>query len=148
MKVNFVKLFKQGSWLRSAQNFVNSKSKLAALAMEAVNYVREKQSLGDIKDDVTLLCAYVRDVAKGNYKGYSKKNLTIIVAALIYVISPIDIIPDFLVGGFLDDVGIVAWAMSKVGKELTSYRLARASFQSPESSDPDELTEADFDVIS
>lgn len=114
----------KAAWLKLAQRFVGDNVKLLALAGEAVRYVSKKKgNVTEMKDDVLLLCAYVRDVATGRYKGYKVWNLTIIVAAIIYLVSPIDAIPDFIVGGFIDDMSVIAWAFSKVGKELSMYKL-------------------------
>lgn len=114
----------KAAWLKLAQKFVGDNMKLLALAGEAVSYVTKKKgNVKEMRDDVLLLCAYVRDVATGRYKGYKVWNLTVIVAAIIYLVSPIDAIPDFIVGGFIDDMSVIAWAFSKVGKELKMYKL-------------------------
>lgn len=47
---------------------------------------------------------------------------SIVVAALIYFITPIDSIPDFVpFFGFLDDVGVIAWTVRYLGEEIKSY---------------------------
>ncbi|MBQ3781449.1 MAG: DUF1232 domain-containing protein [Bacteroidaceae bacterium] len=126
------KQISKAAWLKLAQKFVGDNVKLLALAGEAVRYVSGKKGgVKEIKDDVLLLCAYVRDVATGRYKHYKVWNLTIIVAAIIYLVSPIDAIPDFIVGGFIDDMSVIAWAFSKVGKELKMYRLLNTPIAQP-----------------
>lgn len=42
-------------------------------------------------------------------------------------IDPIDMVPDFIVGGFLDDVTVIGWAITKVAQELEDYKLYRPS---------------------
>lgn len=43
------------------------------------------------------------------------KNLLILLLVAIYLLSPIDVIPDVVpVGGWLDDVLIVLWAVFKI----------------------------------
>ena len=126
--MDFVKMFKQGNWMKTAKKFVGDNTKLGALAMEAMHYAREKRSLDEVKDDITLLCNYVKDIALGRYKGYKTWNLTVIVAALLYIISPVDVIPDFLVGGFIDDLGIIAWALGKMSSELDTYKRSMLSY--------------------
>ena len=122
----------KAAWLKLAQRFVGDNVKLLALAGEAVRYVSKKKgNVTEMKDDVLLLCAYVRDVATGRYNGYKVWNLTIIVAAIIYLVSPIDAIPDFIVGGFIDDMSVIAWAFSKVGKELSMYKLLSTPVAKP-----------------
>lgn len=61
------------------------------------------------------------------YKGEYKMKLTDILLpalALIYVISPIDIIPDFVpVIGALDDLAILAFAIPMLMKEVDKFLL-------------------------
>jgi uncharacterized membrane protein YkvA (DUF1232 family) len=43
------------------------------------------------------------------------KRIIIVLLAFIYVISPLDLIPDFIpVIGWLDDLGVLAWAARQV----------------------------------
>lgn len=49
----------------------------------------------------------------------------IIVAALGYFISPVDVVPDAVPGaGWLDDAMVVAWALHTLEQELAEYRAA------------------------
>ena len=62
------------------------------------------------------------DIVSGRYKGYNGRQLTLVVAVLLYVVSPLDLIPDFLAGiGFLDDAALVSYAIRLVDKELCRY---------------------------
>jgi uncharacterized membrane protein YkvA (DUF1232 family) len=52
-------------------------------------------------------------------KWYKK---SIVIATLIYFISPIDAIPDFSpFVGYLDDLGVIAWTIKFLGSELSDY---------------------------
>jgi uncharacterized membrane protein YkvA (DUF1232 family) len=54
-----------------------------------------------------------------NVKWFRK---SVVVAALVYFITPIDTIPDispFI--GFLDDLGIIAWTIKFLGDEIKRY---------------------------
>ena len=43
------------------------------------------------------------------------KQIIIVLLAFIYVVSPLDLIPDFIpVFGWLDDLGVLAWAAKQV----------------------------------
>jgi uncharacterized membrane protein YkvA (DUF1232 family) len=66
--------------------------------------------------------------ATGEYREVPWKSLTLIVAAVLYFVMPIDLIPDFLVGvGYVDDVAVLAWVMSAVGSDLEDFRRWEAS---------------------
>lgn len=44
------------------------------------------------------------------------KDRVVIYGALFYLISPIDIIPDVLPGGLIDDFGVIVWALHSVSR--------------------------------
>jgi uncharacterized membrane protein YkvA (DUF1232 family) len=49
-----------------------------------------------------------------------------IVAALVYFISPADVIPDVIPGlGYIDDATVVAWCLHQVAEEVVRYRAMR-----------------------
>ena len=66
--------------------------------------------------DVKALYHYMRDP---NVPWYRK---SVVVAALIYFISPIDAIPDFIpIIGYLDDMGVIVALLKYLGGELVPY---------------------------
>ncbi len=66
-----------------------------------------------------------KDTITGKYK-MDKWNLSIIIGTILYVVSPIDAIPDFiLVGGWIDDVAIVGYAIRKLSAELEQYKRSK-----------------------
>ncbi|MDP9957834.1 MULTISPECIES: YkvA family protein [Epilithonimonas] len=69
------------------------------------------------------------------YKGEYKMKFTDILLpalALIYVISPIDIIPDFVpVVGALDDLAILAFAIPLLMKEVDKFLLWESRKNNP-----------------
>ena len=53
---------------------------------------------------------------------------TVIYGALVYLIAPLDLIPDFIpVGGFTDDLGILAGTLAAVVAHITPEIKKRAS---------------------
>lgn len=72
--------------------------------------------------DLKLLLSLLKDAARGKYKPQSKKSLILMVLALLYFLSPLDLIPDLLVGGFIDDAALIAWVLTKVQDEIQSYK--------------------------
>lgn len=47
--------------------------------------------------------------------------MVLVVAAVVYLVSPLDLIPDFLPGGLLDDAAIVAFVVGMVESELLDF---------------------------
>lgn len=65
---------------------------------------------------IKILRGYLFDK---NVRWYRK---AIVVTALIYFLTPLDSIPDFTpIIGFLDDLGVITWAIGFLGRELISY---------------------------
>ena len=74
--------------------------------------------VGDFKALIRLVVAYSR----GHYREIALDELALIVAGLIYVVSPIDLIPDLLPGGLLDDAVVIGWIIKAVHDELNDFR--------------------------
>ncbi|MBM4175132.1 MAG: DUF1232 domain-containing protein [Ignavibacteria bacterium] len=84
-------------------------------------------------EDVVALYRYMKDDSVNWYRKL------IIVAALVYFISPIDTIPDFVpLVGYLDDLGVIMAAIKYIGTEIKPYYRASAPLKNTESEN-DEL---------
>jgi len=118
----FVNWFKNGKWIDRGNSMLFNKSKMARLMAVLPKYLK-KGGLEECKEDLVLLGEYVKDVSRGNYKQYSVATLSLAVGALLYVVSPLDVIPDiFPAAGFLDDVAIVGYALAQLQEELLRYK--------------------------
>ncbi|GAA0838983.1 YkvA family protein [Streptosporangium amethystogenes subsp. fukuiense] len=61
-------------------------------------------------------------VMRGQYPGMSKGKLAMMGLGVLYIISPVDIVPDFLVLiGVADDFGVFLWLMSSLLGEGGRY---------------------------
>ena len=66
--------------------------------------------------DIMALYKYMKD----SFVGWPRK--LIVVAALIYFISPVDTIPDLThLFGYLDDLGVISALLKFLGSELIPY---------------------------
>ena len=79
--------------------------------------------LGKFVEDFKLLMALVKDYWHGRYKKIPYWTVAAIVAALLYVLNPFDLIPDFIPGlGQIDDVAVVAACLFLVRQDLQKYK--------------------------
>ena len=121
--MNYVKHFLKGQWLRKAAEYMVDPAKMKWLVGRVRQYCG-KEGLAAVRDHLSLLADMASDITKGRYTDYSKGNFLLAVAALIYVVSPLDLVPDFLIVlGLLDDVAIVGWAMSRLKTEVDKYQV-------------------------
>jgi len=73
----------------------------------------------DVRTALRLLVAW----ARRSYRQVSGGALVLLVAALLYFVTPIDVIPDTLGAiGFVDDVAVIQTAVETVRKELDQFR--------------------------
>ncbi|QTP61297.1 DUF1232 domain-containing protein [Billgrantia antri] len=67
-----------------------------------------------------------RDVVKGRYRPPPWPAFGWMLAALAYLVSPLDLIPDWLLLlGVVDDMVVVGWLLTKVDRNLDAYRRWR-----------------------
>jgi uncharacterized membrane protein YkvA (DUF1232 family) len=66
----------------------------------------------------------VRDVTFGRYDGLSRRRLLLMVLAVFYVMSPVDLLPEafLLVPGLLDDVAVGGWLVAATFGATNAYR--------------------------
>jgi uncharacterized membrane protein YkvA (DUF1232 family) len=88
---------------------------------------RSSGRLGRLFEDFKLLMALVRDYWNGSYREIPWWALSAVVFALLYVLAPVDLIPDFIpVVGLIDDAFVVSMCLLMVERELQKYRQWKA----------------------
>ena len=83
--------------------------------------------LARLFQNLRLLVPLIRDYWKGTYRDVSAKSIVIFVASLVYLISPIDLIPDYIIGlGQIDDAAILGLSLYFMEKDLLKYKEWKA----------------------
>ena len=86
---------------------------------------RRPADIRGIWDYLELLFSMLEDSYNGKYP-VPKKTVIVGIFALLYLINPIDIIPDFIpLMGFADDLAALAFAASLIKDDLNKYRIWR-----------------------
>ncbi|MFH0926922.1 MAG: YkvA family protein [bacterium] len=79
--------------------------------------------LGRFIEDVKLLISIVKDYVSGKYRKIPYWAIASIAFALLYVLSPVDLIPDVIpVIGLTDDAAVIAVCLLLVEQELQEYK--------------------------
>ena len=79
-------------------------------------------------NDLCEILELLRDRVKGTYTETPWRTIAALTGALIYVLSPIDIIFDFIPGiGFLDDAVVIGLAIKLAQPDLEKYRTWKES---------------------
>ncbi|MCK5781567.1 MAG: DUF1232 domain-containing protein [Flavobacteriales bacterium] len=111
------------SALNKATEFIKSPSRVSRLIIEASRKIgSNNSSLTKVKNELSTLLRLLKSWGKGDYKNISRKTILSIIAALLYFVNPIDIIPDIIpVFGFTDDATILFFVLNKIRKELDEF---------------------------
>ncbi|MCG8636419.1 MAG: DUF1232 domain-containing protein [Desulfobacterales bacterium] len=81
------------------------------------------------KGDAHALISMFRDYKDGLYDRIPWGSVALIAFTLLYIVNPMDIIPDIApVIGFIDDAGMLGICLKSVDRDLTDYRCWTSSF--------------------
>lgn len=87
---------------------------------------KKKGPLKKYIDVVKNLFFMLKDYKNGNYREVPWHTIGSIVLVLLYVLNPLDIIPDFIPGfGFIDDAGVLALALKLIQSDFDNYMAWR-----------------------
>ena len=107
-----------------AEPYTKDPERLRRLLLEArekINHIPR----GPFAETWPYLMAMIRLISayhQGEYRDISSQNLNIVVAAIIYFVSPFDLIPDWVpIFGHLDDALVVRLAIRFVGVDLDTF---------------------------
>ena len=113
-------------FLGKAEAYIQQPTRLKQLLTDAYQKASEKNDVGSLAHEawatMQSLFRLVRAAVSGEYTGIPGTTIAAAVAVLIYFLSPIDLIPDFIpVLGLLDDVALVAWFSTTIKHELEKF---------------------------
>jgi uncharacterized membrane protein YkvA (DUF1232 family) len=112
--------------LRNAAHLAGKNGRIALLIgklgykITRVNW-REVKVI-DAKEKLMILGRLSKAYATGKYRHIPWKSLLIILAAIIYFVNPIDLVPDVVpLLGFTDDMGILLWVFESMNNEVDKF---------------------------
>ncbi|MBX3329650.1 MAG: DUF1232 domain-containing protein [Nitrospira sp.] len=80
--------------------------------------------IGRLWTDLPIVFRLLKAWKAGRYRGLSVRTLASLVAALIYVLSPVDVLPDFIPGiGLIDDAAVLVFLLHSMAQDLTAFRI-------------------------
>lgn len=90
---------------------------------KAKGFFKHVKVLEKYWDDVCDVFGLLRDSFSGAYSVTPWKTIAALVGALMYVISPFDLIPDFIpLAGYIDDAGVFGVALKFAEEDLAAWR--------------------------
>ncbi|MEA2043232.1 MAG: YkvA family protein [Bacteroidota bacterium] len=90
----------------------------------------KNDSLKSFVSDFKLLFSMLKDNYLGKYKSVPWWTITAVAGSLLYVLNPIDIIPDFIPGvGYIDDAVIMGSCIKMISADLEKYKVWKTNTQ-------------------
>ena len=112
--------------LRRAVGLISKRSELLLLLtqlstkLSTVNWKSIK--VVAVKEKFFTFARLIKAYTLGYYREISWRSMIAIVASIVYFVSPVDLIPDFIpLTGLSDDIGILAWVFNAVSKEVDRF---------------------------
>lgn len=106
-----------------AQELLKDTDKLESFLQNLEKKLKVIPVAGNSLSNVPVLISCVRSYIKKEYTKMPLGSLIAIVASLIYIFTPIDIIPDILPGvGYLDDAAVITACLKLVSSDLDDYK--------------------------
>lgn len=119
-----MKLF--GQMYNKAEEIINDPSRFKTMLKDAREVLDGQGSgpLQEIVQKLKLFLSMLNDYRSGVYTELPLRTILSIGGALLYLISPADIIPDFIpLVGWIDDIFIINFVWKQVEKDLDKYSL-------------------------
>ena len=112
--------------LAQASRLLGKKSRILVLLaklgskMNKVNWSPVERQL--LKDKFFTFGRLAKAYATGKYRAVPWRTMLIVLAAVIYFINPLDLIPDLIpVIGFTDDFAILLWVYNSIREEVDKF---------------------------
>lgn len=110
-----------------AKDIISDANKWNAFKVKVFDFLKKAEKipvLGGMLDDIQCMICVVDSYVKKEYKEIPVSSIISIVASLVYLLSPIDLIPDAIpVVGYVDDAAIIFLVLNLgIDKDLDKYR--------------------------
>ncbi|HZW14039.1 MAG TPA: YkvA family protein [Noviherbaspirillum sp.] len=107
-----------------AEEYLKDTEKAEDLLKKAQAKMADKKSgpLKEVLESLAGLCRLVKRYVQGEYRETPWHSLVMMVAAIVYFVSPIDAILDAIpVLGFVDDAGVLAWTAKTFKDDIDAF---------------------------
>ena len=109
-----------------AEDILKNEDKMERFLQKLEQKLKTVPVAGNALAYVPLMMSLVRSYVKEEYTEPPITSMISIVVALIYFLSPIDLIPDTIpVAGYMDDAVVVSGCLALVRTDLEDYRIWR-----------------------
>jgi uncharacterized membrane protein YkvA (DUF1232 family) len=121
--------------LEKAVGYAKSNKKMGDLLSKVRNKtenLNNTENNASLIENLSTLRRMLRAYRQGDYKEIPWQSLVLILASLLYFVSPIDFIPDLLpLVGFTDDIAVIFWVYNSIKSDIENFRQWESSQVAP-----------------
>ncbi|MDO5715443.1 MAG: DUF1232 domain-containing protein [Tissierellia bacterium] len=127
MRLNYLKIFKR-FWPEAKKIYVD-RERFEYVIRQSMKKTNRHEIFSSIHRELTLAFFLCLDFIRGRYRQISKKHILMIIVGLLYLLNPMDLIPDFIFGiGLMDDLAVFSYILTQLKTELDNYESWRDDF--------------------
>ena len=112
--------------IQNAASILGRPSRLLAilpkLALKLKNTNWKNLNANAAKEKFFVLGRLIKAYALGQYREVPWKTILLIVAAVVYFVNPLDLVPDLIpLTGLTDDFAVLVWVYNSVSNEIEKF---------------------------
>jgi uncharacterized membrane protein YkvA (DUF1232 family) len=120
--------------LTDARSYAKDPERLRQLFKEAVKMAPKipRERFKDLWAYFQAMLRLIRAYYRREYRNVPLQNLVLIIGAIIYILNPFDLIPDWIAGlGFADDAVVLAFAVRRTRETLDDFMTWETTSREP-----------------
>lgn len=109
-----------------AKATIGDEDKFEKLIQKLEKALKSVPYFGEYLSDIAWIISLVRSYIKKEYTEVPMGTIISIVSTLIYIASPVDLIPDPIPGiGYIDDMMLLGWVLKSIHSDVEEYKKWR-----------------------
>ena len=111
---------------KKAEDLLNEPEKLEKFLQKLERKLKVIPKVGNTLAIVPTMISLIRRYVKKEYTEVPLGTIIAIISALIYVLSPVDFVPDAIPGaGYIDDALVITACLKLIGSDVEDYQKWR-----------------------
>jgi len=122
MKKSVLKMFRQAKRILEEQSQV--KALFGQVSKKLQTLSGSHKQINELLEHVQLFLRMIKKSFSGEYSSFSNKTMLSLVFGLLYFVTPMDVVPDFIpLLGFSDDLSIIYFIIKNFKSDIEAFKV-------------------------